>query len=176
MRKELIVPEGVDVQIELPFIIIRSTLGELKKRFEYSGISIKYNSNEKKIKLECSSAKRTDLAVLGTITALIKNMIQGVQKEFVFKMECVFAHFPMSVKVQGNEIQIQNFLGERKARKINMSDGVTMKVNGNEIVIRGMSKEFVSQTAGKLEKACYKGRRDPRKFQDGIYPVGWSDE
>jgi len=171
MERAVEVPEGVDGTVEGVCVTIKGDLGEIKRCFNYPGVAI--SKSDKTIKISGKSPKRRDIAVLGTIQSHLDNMISGVQKEFVFNMTCVYAHFPMSVKVQGSDIQIQNFLGERNPRKLKVSEGVKVVVNGDEITLSGINKELVAQAAGKLEKACYKGNRDPRKFQDGIYPVGW---
>ncbi len=176
MEKIVQIPENVEISIENSIVAVKGPLGELKRTLKYPGISIKYDSKQRTIKISTESKRRKDISILGTFASHINNMIQGAQKEFVYEMKCVYAHFPMTIKVQGQEVLIQNFLGERQPRKVKIKEGVKIKVEGDSVFLSGCNKEVVSQSAAKLESACYKGNRDPRKFQDGIYPVGWKNE
>ena len=47
-----------------------------------------------------------------------------------------------------------------------------MALNGDEVVVTGINKESVGQTAANIEQATRIKARDPRVFQDGIYVVG----
>ena len=44
-------------------------------------------------------------------------------------------------------------------------------VNGDEVVVTGIDKEKVGNTAANIESATRIRKRDPRVFQDGIYIV-----
>jgi large subunit ribosomal protein L6 len=84
-------------------------------------------------------------------------------------MKGVYAHFPMTIKQEGNKVVIENFMGERHPRKVDIMDGVTVEVDGEDLTLRGADKDAVSQTAARIEQMCHKGNRDPRTFQDGVY-------
>ena len=103
--------------------------------------------------------------MVGTIRSHISNMIYGVDHGFTYKMKIVYAHFPMTVKVQGKIVTIDNFLGERSPRKA--------KIIGDDVkvTITGINKEHVGQTMANIEQATKIKGRDPRIFQDGIYLV-----
>ena len=75
---------------------------------------------------------------------VIKNMIKGSTSGFTYKLKIVFAHFPISVKIKGQEIFIENFFGERSARtsKIIGSD-TKVTVEGEDVVITGPNIENV---------------------------------
>lgn len=108
-------------------------------------------------------------SIANTYKAHAENMVKGLQEEYVYEMTGVYAHFPMTIKKQGDEVHIENFMGEQHPRKIEISEGVDVEVNGDDLVVSGPDKEKVSQTAARIEQACYKGNRDPRTFQDGVY-------
>ena len=78
-------------------------------------------------------------------------MFRGVSDKFVYKSKIVYSHFPMTVKVQGNVIIIDNFLGEKHPRKAKINEGVDVKISGQEITVTGIDKEKVSQTAANLD-------------------------
>ncbi len=109
--------------------------------------------------------------MLETIKAHINNMITGVTKGFTYKMKIVYAHFPMTVKVQGDKVIIENFLGERHPRKAKILGDTKVQVKGDEVHITGIDKEDVGQTMANIEQATKIKRRDPRVFQDGIYLI-----
>ncbi|MEM2537643.1 MAG: 50S ribosomal protein L6, partial [Candidatus Bathyarchaeia archaeon] len=99
----------------------------------------------------------------------INNMITGVRKGFTYKLKIVFSHFPISVKVQGNTVLIENFTGERSPRKAKIIGNVKVKVQGDDVIVQGINLEEVSQTAANIEQATKIRRKDPRVFLDGIY-------
>ena len=108
---------------------------------------------------------------MGTFTAHIRNMIFGVTQGFEYKMKTVYSHFPIKTIVEGNEFIIQNFLGERSARRAKILDSVTVDIKGDDITVSGIDKEKVGQTAVNIERAARVKRRDIRVFQDGVYIV-----
>jgi large subunit ribosomal protein L6 len=81
----------------------------------------------------------------------------------------VFSHFPISVKVQGKSVLIENFTGERRARKVKIVGDVQVKVESEDVVVEGINLEDVSQTAANIEQATKVKNKDPRVFLDGIY-------
>jgi large subunit ribosomal protein L6 len=96
-------------------------------------------------------------------------MISGVQKGFTYKIKIVFSHFPISVKVQGKTVLIENFTGERRARKAKIIGDVKVKVEAEDVVVQGLNLEDVSQTAANIEQGTKVKRKDPRIFLDGLY-------
>ena len=66
---------------------------------------------------------------------------------------------------------IQNFLGERYARKADILETVKVEVKAEIITVTGIDKEKVGQTAANIERATKVKNRDIRVFQDGIYIV-----
>jgi large subunit ribosomal protein L6 len=75
----------------------------------------------------------------------------------------------MSVKVQGKTVVIENFTGERRARRVKIVGAVQVKVESEDIIVEGINLEDVSQTAANIEQATKVKKKDPRVFLDGIY-------
>ena len=96
-------------------------------------------------------------------------MITGVTKGYQYKLKIVFSHFPITVKVQGKFVLIENFTGERKARRIKILGDTKVKVEPDDIVVEGLNLEEVSQTAANIEQATRVRGKDPRVFLDGLY-------
>ncbi|MGZ7117263.1 MAG: 50S ribosomal protein L6, partial [Methanobacterium sp.] len=113
LREEIQIPEGIDVTID-DGVLIKGSKGQLERKFNYPGISIK--KDDSNIVLEANFPKKKDKAMLGTIKSHINNMIIGLTDGFTYNMKIVYAHFPMTVKAGKDKVTIENFLGERHPR------------------------------------------------------------
>ena len=167
IREEIEIPEGVEVIIENNEVSVKGPNGEDSRKFTYPNVSIKEEDDV--VVLETAFPKKKDKAMIGTTRAHINNMIVGVTDGFTYHMKIVFAHFPMTVKVQGDTVVIDNFLGERHPRSAKIVGDAKVAVKGDEVTITGINKEHVGQTMANLEQATKIKGRDPRVFQDGIY-------
>lgn len=168
IREEIPIPEDVDVTIDGE-VRVKGPMGELSRKFNHSEISM--SMEDDKIVLEVNFPKKKDEAMVGTVKAHINNMIKGVTEGFTYRMKIVYAHFPMSVKVAGDSVVIENFLGERHPRRARIVGDTKVQVKGDEVEVSGINKEDVGQTMANIEQATRIKGRDPRVFQDGIYLV-----
>lgn len=167
--EEIEVPEGVEVRIEgSSRISVKGRLGQVTKDLSHANVRLEVASNKILVKL-VGRGRKAD-ALLGTIKSIIKNMIIGVTQGFTYKMKIIASHFPITVRVQGDTVYIENFIGERSPRiaKI-VGEGTRVEVRGEDVIIKGVDKEAVGQTAANIEQATKVKRKDPRKFLDGIY-------
>jgi large subunit ribosomal protein L6 len=123
------------------------------------------------VTIATESSRKEIFAMVGTYEAHTKNMIRGVTEGFEYRMKVVYSHFPIQLKLQGNRLEIANFLGEKKARYARIESGVTAKVANDEVVLTGIDRELVGTSAANIEHATRIRDRDPRVFQDGIYMV-----
>jgi large subunit ribosomal protein L6 len=165
------IPEGVDAMVDEELnVTVRGPLGEVKRKFGDPRAFVSREGNA--ITISVASNRRKSLAMLNTYRAHFKNMFKGVTEGFTYEMQIVYSHFPMRVNVKENEVLIQNFLGERAPRKAKISEGVKVEVKGDKVILRGVDKEKVGQSAANIERATKIRRRDPRVFQDGIYILG----
>ncbi|MEM0320076.1 MAG: 50S ribosomal protein L6, partial [Candidatus Nezhaarchaeales archaeon] len=112
---------------------------------------------------------RRGKSVCGTVASHIRNMIIGVTEGFVYKLKIVYSHFPMTVKVEGDKVVIENFMGEKSKRIAKIVGKVKVQVKGDEVIVEGADLEQVSQTAANIERATKIRGYDPRVFMDGIY-------
>ena len=167
IREEIEIPEGVEVIIENNEVSVKGPNGEDSRKFTYPNVSIKEENDF--VVLETAFPKKKDKAMIGTTRAHINNMLIGVTDGFEYHMKIVFAHFPMTVKVQNDTVVIDNFLGERHPRTAKIVGSAKVAVKGDEVTITGINKEHVGQTMANLEQATKIKGRDPRVFQDGIY-------
>ena len=169
IREEIAIPEGVEVIINNNEVSVKGPNGEDSRKFTYPNVSIKEEDDV--VILETAFPKKKDKAMIGTTRAHINNMIIGVTDGFTYHMKIVFAHFPMTVKVQKDTVVIDNFLGERHPRTAKIVGSSKVAVKGDAVTVTGINKEHVGQTMANLEQATKIKGRDPRVFQDGIYLI-----
>jgi large subunit ribosomal protein L6 len=160
-------PDGVKCQIEGPVIRISGPKGQLERTIRHPQLSVTCEGSE--VVVATDSSRKRNVAMVGTVEAHVKNMCAGVSEGFEYHMKVVYAHFPIQLKLQGEKLEINNFLGEKKARYARIEPGVVAKVGTDEVVLNGISKEAVGNTAANIEHATRIRNRDPRVFQDGIY-------
>ncbi len=169
VEEEIEIPEGVEVKIEGSKVIVKGKKGTLEKKLSYPGVNIIKKDN--KVVVECWYPRRKQKAIVGTYASHIRNMIKGVTEGFEYKLKVVYSHFPISVKVQGKEIIVENFLGEKYPRKTEIYGDCEVIVKGQEIIVRGIDIEQCGITAARLEQLTRIKDKDIRVFQDGIYIV-----
>ncbi len=169
------VPEGVSIEIEgdtLAGFTIRASgpKGENSRFLKYRGIHIE-KTEDGRIRVYTTDKKSKVRAMVGTFASHINNLIKGVTEGFEYRLKILYSHFPMKVRVEGDEVIIENFLGEKHPRRAKIFGRCQVKVSGNEIIVTGIDKEECGQTAANLELATKKKNLDVRIFQDGIYIV-----
>jgi len=160
-------PDGVSATLENNMLTIKGEKGEISRVFSHPKINVSLEKNV--ISIKSKDVRRKEKALIGTFKAHIKNMIKGVNEGFTYQMKTVFSHFPIKTSVEGQEFIIQNFLGERSARKAKILEGVTVESKGEDVTVTGIDKEKVGQTVANIERATRVKRRDVRVFQDGVY-------
>lgn len=168
IKEEIEIPEDVEITIS-DDVTVKGPSGQISRKFTYPHINIR--EEDDKLIVESHFPKKKDKSMLGTTKSHLTNMIIGVTDGFEYKMKIIYAHFPMTVKVKGKEILIDNFLGEKYPRSSKIVGDCDVKVKGDEVTITGVNKEHVGQTMANLEQATKVKGRDPRVFQDGIYLI-----
>lgn len=161
------IPDGVDVSVENYTVTVSGDGEDVERELDHPAVTVSTDGDE--VVISTDSKKRDHCAVVGTYASHVENMIEGVTHGFEYRMKGFYNHFPMDMAAQGDTFVIKNFIGERAPREVAIPGGVSVEVDEEDVVVSGADKEQVGQTAANIEQACYKGDRDPRKFQDGIY-------
>lgn len=167
ISKIIQVPDGVEVNLTGKKVRVKGDKGALERDFSHAPISIE--AEGKTVCVRAEWPRKKEASLVGTVYSHIQNMISGVQKGFTYKLKIVFSHFPISAKVQDRTVLIENFTGERRARRAKIIGDVKVKVEAEDIVVQGLNLEDVSQTAANIEQVTKVRRKDPRIFLDGIY-------
>ncbi|GMM31695.1 ribosomal 60S subunit protein L9B [Martiniozyma asiatica (nom. inval.)] len=173
--ESVVVPEGVTVSIKSRVVTVTGPRGTLVKALNHVDVAFEKVDNSL-IKLYVHNGDRKHVATLRTVKSLITNLVKGVTVGYKYKMRFVYAHFPINVNIiaEGDNkfVEIRNFLGEKRVRKIAIPAGVTAVVSTtqkDELVVEGNSCEDVSQTCADVQQVCRVRNKDIRKFLDGIY-------
>ena len=163
----VVIPPGVTVSVDGNLVKVKGAKGEISRKFVLHDIILE--KKDDKIVVISPSTRKADKAKAGSIHAHIKNMVESTTNGVLYKMKIVYSHFPMNVKIQGDKFVIDNFLGEKSPRKAKILKNVTVEVKGQDVTLKGIDKELVSQTAANIEQITKITKRDLRVFQDGIY-------
>lgn len=174
VERTVAIPAGVSIQMDGTVLKVKGPKGDLKRDMWYPGIEITVGSE--KVHFATESQKKAVTAMVGTLASHCTNMCVGVTKGYLYTMKVVYAHFPIQLKVQGDRLEIVNFIGEKYPRSARILPGTTVKVGTDEVTITGIDKEIVGSTAANIERATHIRDRDPRVFQDGIYIISRSEQ
>jgi large subunit ribosomal protein L6 len=163
------IPEGIEVSYKKPNLVVKGPKGENIKALVDPKVSIIVQGS--KVIFKAEKASKREKTKIGTFKAHLKNLIKGVQDEFEYKLKICSGHFPMNVAMQGKELIVKNFLGEKVPRVLKLKEGADVKIDGQLITVRSTNKEIAGQIAADIEQLCRITNRDRRKFQDGIYII-----
>ena len=167
LERAIEIPEGVEVSINENEFTIKGSGKEVVRSFDLGKVGAEVKDG--KIILSAKGATRRESTMIGTTWAHLKNIIKGINEEFVYELEVCNVHFPMNVKMEGNKITIKSFLGETTERVAKILPDAKVEINGTKITVSSNNIEAAGQTAANLEKATRLTGRDRRIFQDGIF-------
>jgi large subunit ribosomal protein L6 len=165
---EIVLPTEVSITKQENLITTKGSFGSVQKDFTKMPAIIDLQDN--KITIKSQGNRKKDFALVNTLQSVINNMIKGSNQGFTYRLKIVFAHFPISVKIKGKDIFVENFFGERSPRTSRIVGNDTkVSVEGEDIIVKGPNIESVSQTAANLELATRIKNKDSRVFLDGVY-------
>jgi len=168
IEHNIVVPEGVTATLDDGNVTITGPSGSLSRDFVDAKVDIFQEGGGLLIRVDLP--RRKEKAMAGTWKAHLNNMIKGVTDGFTYNLKAFYSHFPMTMSVKGNKLVVNNYFGERVPRTANILPGVDVKVQKKvEVVVSGIDKEAVGQTAANIERCTTVKNRDRRVFQDGIY-------
>ncbi|MDD1678086.1 MAG: 50S ribosomal protein L6 [Methanomicrobiales archaeon] len=164
---KITVPAGVTVTQDGALIRVSGPKGMLVR--ELANPSITITTGDKELIISTESNRKEHIALCGTFASHLRNMVRGVTEGFTYRMKVVYSHFPIQLKQAGNQLEINNFLGEKHPRYARVEEGVKVQLGNDEVTLEGTNKESLGTTASNIEHATKIRYRDPRVFQDGIY-------
>ena len=167
MRATIDIPESATASLERLDLTIDGPEGSVTRRLWYPNVTVALEDETVVIETDAEDAKTR--STVGTFESHVANMIHGVLEGWEYEMEVFYSHFPMQVSVQGEEVVIENFLGETAPRRTTIHGDTEVQVDGETITLSGPDKEAVGQTAADIEQLTRVSGKDTRVFQDGVY-------
>lgn len=153
-KKPIAIPEGVTVTVNGNIVDVKGPKGEISREVN-PNVTVKVEGNE--VRVEIPSEEYGNLH--GLTRTLVSNMIEGVEKEFTKTLQINGVGY--RVQKQGTNIVMS--LGYSHQVIMEAPKGITYDVpDANTIVVRGIDKELVGQTAAvvrqKRPPEVYKGK------------------
>ncbi len=169
VKRLIRIPTGVEVLIEANRISVKGPAGELARTFPVRDLIVQKKNGEVEVLPRGYNARVR--ALTNTFKSHILNMLAGVQKPFVYRLKVCYTHFPIAVQIVGNVLELENFIGGKKTKRITLLAGINARVEGDIITIESHDKELAGNAAAMIERASQIRRKDRRVFQDGIYII-----
>ena len=146
-NKPITVPDGVEVKIDGQKITVKGPKGTLEREI-HRNISLEMNDNV---------IEPANRSLHGLTRTLINNMIIGVKDEYTKELQINGVGY--RVAKQGNDLNMT--LGYSHPVIFEAPEGITFDVpNANTIIVRGIDKELVGQTA-----AVVRSKRPPEVYR-----------
>lgn len=162
-RMPVVIPAGVEVQIEGSQVRVKGPKGELQRTFAPS-IAIERDGD--RIVVRRFSDKPVERALHGTTRAVLANMVQGVSAGF----ERVLEIEGVGYRAEMNGKNLVLYVGYSHPVEMEPPPGVTFDVDQKtrQIIVRGYDKEVVGQVAANIRNV-----RPPEPYHGkGIHYLG----
>ncbi len=143
-NKPITVPEGIEVNLDGQKITVKGPKGTLEREI-HNNMSVKLENGV--ITVTRPNDEKENRSLHGLTRTLINNMIQGVSKEFTKQLEINGVGYRAAK--QGKTLVLT--IGYSHPVKMDEPEGITFEVpNPNTIIVRGIDKELVGQTAAEV--------------------------
>ncbi len=153
-NKPITVPAEVKITIDGNKITVTGPKGTLEREI-HTNISLEMNDNT--INVIRKNDEPANRSLHGLTRTLIQNMIEGVTKEYTKELQINGVGY--RVAKQGNGLNLT--LGYSHPVIFDAPEGITFDVpNPNTIIVRGIDKELVGQTA-----AVVRSKRPPEVYR-----------
>lgn len=161
-NKVVVLPAGVEIKQDGNNITVKGPKGELTREFS-SDIKMNIEGNE--VTFTRPNDSKEMKTIHGTTRALLNNMVHGVSEGF--KKELEMRGVGYRAQLQGKKLVLS--VGKSHPDEVEAPEGITFELpNPTTIVVNGISKEVVGQTA-----AYIRSLRAPEPYKGkGIRYVG----
>ena len=161
-NKVVVLPAGVEIKQDGNNITVKGPKGELTREFS-SDIKMNIEGNE--VTFTRPNDSKEMKTIHGTTRALLNNMVIGVSEGF--KKELEMRGVGYRAQLQGSKLVLA--VGKSHPDEVEAPEGITFELpNPTTIVVSGISKEVVGQTA-----AYVRSLRSPEPYKGkGIRYVG----
>lgn len=143
-KKEILIPEKVEITQSNGVLTVKGPLGELKKTFS---LDVDIIIDNKTIAVK-PRKNLVNTALWGTTASHIGNMIEGVTKGFEKKL--IIEGIGYKAQPEGTNLSLN--LGLSHPIKIAIPEGIKVKVEKSLISIAGIDKEKVGQFSANVRE------------------------
>ncbi|MCH8986994.1 50S ribosomal protein L6 [Patescibacteria group bacterium] len=155
-KQPIALPEKTECAIEGGTIVVKGPLAELRRSFRESDINIE--SDDKEVRVSLKRNTLLSRALWGTYASHIRNMVEGVNKEFEKRL--IIEGVGYRAELSGDILTL--IVGFSHPVKIQIPEGITISVEKNLITIKGSDKEGVGRFASRVRSIKkpepYKGK------------------
>jgi large subunit ribosomal protein L6 len=146
IKKPIIVPKGVSVEIRDNHVKVKGPKGEVEKTF-HPDVIIEFDKEKSEIWLRKKSDEKFHRALIGTSYRIIENMVKGVLNPY--KKELVVQGTGYRVRAEGKKLVFQ--VGYSHQPEYNLPEGVNFKLEGNnKIILESADKEKLGLVAAQI--------------------------
>lgn len=155
-KKPVQIPAGVTVEIQGTQLIVKGPKGQLT---EAVPAKIVVNQADGEAIVETTDSSNQGKANHGLVRSLLENMVEGVTKGYVRKLEMVGTGYRVAKK--GTNLTLS--IGFSHPVDVVAQPGIQLDIEGNNIIIvAGISKHLVGQVAANIRRIRppepYKGK------------------
>lgn len=162
-NKPITVPEGVEVKLDGMHLTVKGPKGTLEREI-HKNMTVSVDGNV--ITVTRPNDEPANRSLHGLTRTLIHNMIEGVLNEYKKELQIVGVGY--RAQLQGKKLVMN--LGYSHPVEMDAPEGITFEVpNANTIIVRGIDKEVVGQTA-----AVVRTKRPPEVYHGK--GIKYSDE
>ena len=156
-NKVIVLPAGVELTNNDNVVTVKGPKGELTREFS-KDIEIRVEGTE--LTLHRPNDSKEMKTIHGTTRALLNNMVIGVSEGF--KKELEMRGVGYRAQLQGSKLVLA--VGKSHPDEVEAPEGITFELpNPTTIVISGISKEVVGQTA-----AYVRSLRSPEPYKGKV--------
>jgi large subunit ribosomal protein L6 len=151
-KKPVVISKGVELNIQPGSISVKGPKGTLSIG-RPAGVEIAVENGQAQL----STDNPAQIAITGTLRAILANMVQGVSEGFERKLELVGVGYRAAM--QGKDLNLS--LGFSHPVLFKTPDGITIVTpTQTEIVVSGADKQRVGEVAAKI-----RGFRPPEPYK-----------
>jgi len=153
-KKPVVVPKGVELTIEPELLSVKGPKGTLSLK-KSAAISVVLENGQ----VSLSTTDPAQIALAGTVRAIVANMVKGVAEGFEKKLELVGVGYRAAL--QGKDVSLS--LGFSHPVVFSPPEGISLSVpSQTEVVVQGVDKQVVGEVAAKIRSfrppEPYKGK------------------
>ncbi len=160
-------PDGFSAQLNNGTLTVTKAGNSLTRLLTRPLITSALKGNE--LTIAAPKGRKIQLKEVRSLLAHVKNLVRGLENKFIYQLEACNVHFPMTLKVDGKKLVINNFLGEKTPRFARIEENVDVEVKGPKVTVSSHDIEAAGRTVSLIERATNVRNRDRRVFQDGIF-------